>query len=277
MLSSRAPTVIIWLSINVYYGEEKTMGSEKPDRNELTIALEKSSRQFCEMVRSLSEEEADKPVINSEWSVGQTATHVLTVVRRLTVDRRRSQSAVETALLNQQCLEEMPQQGMPEVAHQIEEGMQAALTTVYPRIPEDKMLPFHGGTKISLVGGMAVVLGEFLLHGYDIAKNTGRNWEIEPHLAYLNWRGIAEVFPAWLNAGAAADLNETYLFRFEGETTPVSLVFKDGKVEVTTEEPEDANFIIAASPVEVLLTFPYGRINANEPALDRLASFFEPI
>ena len=152
------------------------------------------------------------PVAGLDWNVGETIAHVLTVVRRGFADRRRSSAAAETASLNEVCLEETPERDPRALAELLRADVHTALDVVFPKIPDDREFPFHGGVTTTMTPALHVVLGEFVIHGYDVAHATGHPWPITDHEAMLLVPG--ELLGAWLRPGAP---DETYELRLGDE------------------------------------------------------------
>lgn len=229
-------------------------------------ALHDASDRFIAMAATLTPAEAGEPVPWLDWSVGETIAHVLTVIRRGYADPRRSASAAETADLNQICLDETPERDPAALAELLRSDVHTALDVVYPKIPDDREFPFHGGVTTTMTPALRVVLGEFVIHGYDVARALHLPWSISEHEAMLLVPG--ELIGAWLRAGVP---DERYELRL-GDQAPISFAIRDGRLVVGQGGGGD---VIAADPVELVLTF-YGRIPTEDPILIRLLSRFVP-
>jgi hypothetical protein len=199
-------------------------------------------------------------------AVGGTIAHVLTVIRRGYADPRRSASAAETVALNQLCLDETPERDPTVLADLLRRDVHTALDVVYPKISDDREFPFHGGVTTTMTPALHVVLGEFVIHGYDVARALDVPWSISDHEAMLLVPG--EPIGAWLRPGVP---DERYELRL-GDQPPISFAIRDGRLDVGPGEGGD---VIAASPVEMVLTF-YGRVPTEDPILTRLLSRFVP-
>ena len=232
-------------------------------------ALHDASQRFIDQAESISPEQASLPVAGLEWSVGETIAHVLTVVRRGYADRRRSATAAETAALNQICLDEVADRDPASLAAELRDAVHTALDLVYPKIPDDREFPFHGGVMTTMTPALHVVLAEFLVHGYDIAHAIGRPWPISEHEAMLTVPG--ELMGAWLRPDVP---DEHYELRL-GAAPPVSLSIIDGRLLDGAHDADGRAAAITADPVTLVLTF-YGRLSTSDPALTRLLSRFVP-
>ena len=238
----------------------------EPTRQEVMDALHASSNRFIALVESLHPDDGSRPVPGLDWDVAETVTHVLTVVRRGFADRRRSQSAAETPALNQQCLEETPERDLSVLAAQLRADVHTALDLVFPRIAEDREFPFHGGVTTTLTPALRIVLGEYLVHGYDVATATGRPWTITASEAVLALPG--ELMSAWVRPDAEP---ETYELRL-GLDPPIRFEVGPGRLRVTSGTGAT---VIAMDPVDLLLGF-YNRIPVEDEGLARLQRSFIP-
>jgi hypothetical protein len=117
---------------------------------------------------------------------------------------------------------------------------------------------FQGGMALDLAGVTCIELGEVLVHGYDIAKATGRGWPIPAHDARLALAGALRLTPGYVDPEAARGHTGGYDLRIRGGPRAV-IRFTDGSARL--EEPGTApvDCHILAEPVALLLVL-YGRI-----------------
>jgi hypothetical protein len=62
---------------------------------------------------------------------------------------------------------------------------------------------FHGGSTVAADVALGILLGEFEMHGRDIARALGHPWTIDPAHARLILDGITTVMAGWANPAAA--------------------------------------------------------------------------
>jgi uncharacterized protein (TIGR03083 family) len=199
----------------------------EPSRAEVMDALHASSDRFLDLVTSLDPADAEKPVPGLEWNVAETVAHVLTVVRRAFADRRRSESAEATAALNQTVLEETPERDLAALARLLRQDIATALDDVFPKIPDDREFPFHGGVTTTMTPALRIVLGEYVIHGYDVARAVGRPWIITEAEA-----GILvphDLLGAWVRPDAAEQVYELRL----GDLGPLRFEVGPSRLHVT--------------------------------------------
>jgi uncharacterized protein (TIGR03083 family) len=236
------------------------------ERDDVMDALHGASARFIELVASLEPVDATRPVAGLDWNVGETIAHVLTVVRRGFADRRRSAAAAETASLNELCLEETPERDPRALAELLRADVHTALDIVFPKIPDDREFAFHGGVTTTMTPALHVVLGEFVIHGYDVARAVDRPWPITDREARLLVPG--ELLGAWLRPDSP---DEAYELRL-GDGTPIRFEIRGGSLLVG---PGTGTTVVAMDPVEFVLGF-YNRVPVTDPGLARLQSRFVP-
>lgn len=246
------------------------------DRDELNREIVAACARFVELLRALKPEDALLPVTGLVWDVGELAAHVLTVVRRGLGDCRRSDSPEATAELNAIVLHETPERDIARLADLIAQDNDTMLTIAFPRVADDRRFPFHAGTTTTIIPAMAIVLGEFTMHGYDIATATGHPWTIAPHTAALIWKGCSDVFSGWLKP-QAAPVNESYVLHFEGEPAPLSLVVREGTARVSFDIPAAPDYVLRVNPAEFIFYSPYQRRTPTDPSIARLISLFKTL
>jgi uncharacterized protein (TIGR03083 family) len=122
-----------------------------------------------------------------------------------------------------------------------------------PQAPE---YGFHGGSRVAADAALGILLGEFEMHGRDIARALGHPWTIDPVHARLILDGMTAVMAGWVNPAAAAGHTATYEFRIRGGATHF-WAFDDGRFS-TLDELRRPDVVVSADPVACMLVF-YGR------------------
>lgn len=231
------------------------MAAGRSSRKEQTLAaLTAASDRLAGLVESLSPAEGHQPIPRLGWTAADTAAHVVTVAGRLLGDRRRSAATEDTGRLNAICLEELADRDLPSLAERLRTDMGLVVDRVYPKVDFHRAYPFHGGTTISGGGGAAFLLCELLVHGYDIASVTRRDWAIPSAEAAIAIRGPAEFW--------------THLFEAEPLPTLKVEVGDDPALEFPVRQGlvDDQMSAVQADPVELLLA-EFGRTTASNERL----------
>ncbi len=121
----------------------------------------------------------------------------------------------------------------------------------------DAGMPWHAGLTLTPgeLGGFAI--GEWLIHGWELAKTIGVPWQVQPEHARLVLAAFNAILPAWLDAERAAGHSNRYEYRLRGTGDRIQWTFTNG--ELTTRPPAGMAFrpdtIIWAEPSALLLYF----------------------
>jgi uncharacterized protein (TIGR03083 family) len=242
------------------------VGVIDPTRADVMDALHASSQRFIGLVASLDIADAARRVPGLDWDVAETVAHVLTVARRGFADRRRSGSAEATADLNQLCLDELRERDLAALAAQLRDDVRTGLELVFPKIDDERAFPFHGGVMTTMTPALRILLGEYVVHGYDVAHAVGRPWTITDAEAFLLVPG--ELLSAWIRPDATEAAFELRL----GDAPPIRLDVGPRRLRVTHDTGGD---VIAMAPVDFVLAF-YNRRPVHDDALIRLLLNFVP-
>jgi hypothetical protein len=125
--------------------------------------------------------------------------------------------------------------------------------------------PWYGeGLALDLDEATAVLLGEHLIHGYDIATAARRPWPIDPRQARVVLAGLTAMMPLYVNAGAARGMRATFDMRVRGGPR-FTVRVDDGALAVTPPAP-GADCHLSVDPVACLLVA-YGRRRQWGPIL----------
>ena len=230
------------------------------EKERTLAALAASSDRLADLVESLSPTDAAREIPLLGWTVADTAAHMITVAGRLLGDRRRSALPEETGQLNTICLDELADRDPASLAARLRTDMGVVVERVYPRVDFDRIYPFHGGTTISAGGGAAFVLCELLVHGYDIATSTQRDWVITAEEAGIAVRGPVEFWTRLFCAERLPMLGIGF-----GDDPPVQIPVRRGAVT-------DVDGPIRMDAVDLLLAMFRRTVPADERVATVLAA-----
>ena len=124
-------------------------------------------------------------------------------------------------------------------------------------LPATHPVPFYGGLTIELAAQSAILLGEFVVHGDDVARSIGRPWPIEAAHARLIVAALTAVLPRYVDRTSAAGLTATYEVRLRGGPS-FQLRFDRGTATVGPPQPGAADCRLTVDPVTFLLGWPIG-------------------
>ncbi|MGH9011906.1 MAG: methyltransferase, partial [Acidimicrobiia bacterium] len=192
----------------------------------------------------------------SEWAVRDAAVHLAGANHRCAALAGGEPSTVPTAdkqflaARARKLIAENPETDGKKLADQIREGL-GPLMAVTATVPADQPIAYHAGLRPNLAELVSLYLGEYLLHGYDIATAVGEAWPIHPRYAALAVQGYRTCYSAIFNPTTATGLEATYRLDTAG-TDSFFLRITDAAYEEPTT-PGSVDCVISADPVTALL------------------------
>jgi uncharacterized protein (TIGR03083 family) len=229
--------------------------------DDVTTALSRVSNRVTTLLSTMSD--ATVRVAHCpEWNVQQLAAHLVTGARRYSEGPEGRGTWVddprEVAALNDRQLHELDNVPIDDLANQLEREIRSVSERVRgygSRIPE---FQFHGGAIVPADLALGVLLGELVIHGWDLAQTLNRPWEIDPRDVALIVRGLGAVASGWIDPDRARGLTATFDVRLRGQTTQ-TWSFVDGRLTVERgRQDRRVDCHISADPRSLLLVF-YGR------------------
>ena len=193
------------------------------------------------------------------WSVADVGAH-LALLFELYPSMIRGQPSPVTNLddvgaASAAFLEAYPDRDLTVLAEKLEAAWDVYASTVREVGPDNTMI-WHGGIEMSGATLTGILLGEMLMHGYDVARAIGRPWEIERQDAVLTLKAIAELLPHYLTEeGKRARASFRIAVR-GGE--PLTFRFKGGTMEASENDRDPVDCRMTVDPVAFLLVG-YGR------------------
>lgn len=223
------------------------------------------------LIRSIADLGA--PTRGLEWTTGQTAAHLVAMMREFTGYAKGDIPEVDVdglPALNARLLAEVDAGDARSLADQFAAATAEFLTATQG--DGGRPYPFYGGRTIDVASGVCLVLGELLIHGHDLASSTARSFTVDRRAAVLALSGTMAVLPAYLDRRRAGDVEASYELRIR---TGPSVVIRVARGELTVEAPDGrpVDCRISADPVAFLLVG-YGRIGQWKPiALGQLVAW----
>ena len=125
--------------------------------------------------------------------------------------------------------------------------------------------PWYGdGASLSVAAATAMLVGEQILHGYDVAVALGRSWPISVMEAHLILRGITSMMPLAANPKTTAGLRVSYRVTVRRGGPRFVVRVDDGSLTVEPANDQRVDCCLSADPVTLVL-MGYGRIGQWGP------------
>jgi uncharacterized protein (TIGR03083 family) len=192
-----------------------------------------------------------------EWTIGDLGAHMVSIVRAYTAAALgRSPIGPDLGGMdgnNARLIAATPEESASDLADALETETAAFVAANEP-LPRGEQVPFYGDVvTISAAGLARMLLGDRLVHWWDLATALGEKLTIESDLARLAFDGYFEVLPAFVLPEAAKGVTATYEIRIRG-AAPRFLVFSDGTLTVSRDSPGRVHCRISAEPMAYALT-----------------------
>jgi hypothetical protein len=170
--------------------------------------------------------------------------------RPTTIDR------TDLAESHRRKLAELMPRGARQLGTDLQLGINAFLDATKGRTAED-LLPWHQG-RLPCGTLTSLLIGEQLLHGYDIAQALGVDWPIEGEPARLTLEAVLPLLPDLVDSEAAKGVEAVYELAIDGGPR-VMARFRDGAGSIGLAEGAVVDCQLSGGPVAWLLAL-YGRV-----------------
>lgn len=118
---------------------------------------------------------------------------------------------------------------------------------------------FHGGELVAADGALGILLGELVVHGFDLAKSLHRSWPISGRQVSLILSGVEPILPGWVEPAKAAGHQAAYEVHLRDGRRHI-ICFTDGKLDRELPPGRHIDCHVGGNPGAILLTL-YRRIS----------------
>jgi uncharacterized protein (TIGR03083 family) len=235
--------------------------TETSTLDQARVALGNAAGRMAGLLRALPT--SDLPIPGSEWTVRDTAAHLTSYCPIYSEIANGVTSPIQgptddgvalrdlLAIVSRQLLSDIPETDPTRLADLVLEGARRLIDTTAGRAP-DQRVPWHCGVHLNTADLVTVMLGDFLLHGYDIAMATGAPWPIDAADAVLVLGAYAPCFGLCVNRETAAGLNAAFEIELRGAARLV-VRFVDGEYHLEEAGSGPVDCLISADPVAYFL------------------------
>lgn len=192
------------------------------------------------------------------WAVRDIAAHLATVVVRYAdgpKDRGTwTSTPLELPALNHdqmQALGAMTVGDLTAILRQELATLQAQIRGYGSRLPSFR---FHGGEPVRADIALGLLLGELVVHGYDVARALRQPWPIDQGHAALIIEGLNPILPGWVRPERIQGFTASFELRLRGQATHL-WAFRDGRLQVNPPQPGVIDVHVSGDPAALLLVF----------------------
>ena len=237
-------------------------GSVEVDLEPAVELLRDSGRRFSALVRAI--ERPDQRARDLEWTVAEVAAHTMQALH-YDLDNIRGTGEpyaivngdllTSGTLHNRELLAQEPERDPGKLAARFDRVLEEFVSEAAGRDPAQPVRISQGArTTVATVVG--ILIGEVLLHGYDIAQTIGKDWTIDPEAARQAVYSTASTLALAVNKETTRDLDVRLETRVRGGKRYVVHI-DHGRAR--TEPPGGkVDLVMSVDPVAYLLVG-YGR------------------
>ena len=229
------------------------------------VAHERVAGRFSSLLRSSPDGTGKVPHLT--WTVGETAAHVLASTRlypEMLAGAERGWADLSLGdTENARLLARIPERDPRELADAMDVAA-AALREAYAAYPGDSAA-WHAGVGVPPAAAVGLLVGDMIVHGWDIASAIDGTWVIEPSDACLSFAATMPVISHFVDTKAAKGFSATYGIQLRRGPT-FTLAFTDGRLATSEGRPVHADCRMSADPVAYLLAA-YRRIPLWRPVV----------
>ena len=221
------------------------------------VALEVVGRRLVGLLEAVPDPQA--PTRGLAWTLGETSLHIArgpAFYADYAGGRAQPEPTIDLGPVFAQRMAAQPERTPSLLARQLEANTHRYLAET-AELPATHPVPFFGGVTIELAAQSAMLLGEFVIHGRDIAHSIGRPWPIEAAHARLVIAAVTALLPRYVNQANAGEFTATYQIRLRGGPS-FQVRFDRGTATVGPPQPGAADCRLTVDPVTFLLVT-YGR------------------
>jgi uncharacterized protein (TIGR03083 family) len=237
-----------------------------PDKTRALAELPAAMEQFCGLL--LQGDDLDVQSIG-QWSAPDVAAHVATTLELNVELACGAGSPVST-------LEDVPKWSQSALDKVVDRTPQALVERIRGAVSEltkavssrdgNPRVAWHTGLLVPISTLPALMVGEAMIHGYDIARAHGRQWHIPTEWAETILRGLIQGIPPYFRPERSAGLHARFEIRLRGTQTRALFSIADGQLQITEPSSARADCYISGEPTALLLLL-YGRTGPLRPAL----------
>jgi uncharacterized protein (TIGR03083 family) len=225
------------------------------DRPAVLHAISEVTERLIGVVRTAPDLGATVPA-TPDWTVAEAFAHVVTVVPRYCQGARQQGHWTDTASdlpeLNAHQLYALPSRDVVTLAVQLRASI-AELAALLDRFGDAQpTFRFHGGQQLTADVSLGILLGELVVHGWDIAQTVSKPWPIDPGHVELIQQGLTPILPGWLDPQRARDHTGAYEVRLRRQGMH-RFSFRDGALTMNPPGPWRPDVVVSADPAAFLL------------------------
>ena len=224
------------------------------DTSPLAVELRAAVERYAALARSAGD--GARPLPGSAWTARDSVAHLATVAPRYSKFPHGTQRLAETPAslpaLNAEEIQALGEQPVDELLTVLDDAVEAVIGQVEGYADQPPEYRFHGGELVGADVGLGILLGELLVHGWDLAKAMHRSWPITGQQASLIWSGVEPILQGWVQPEKSAGHQAAYQVHLS-DSRPHVLCFTNGKLTTGLAPGRRIDCHVGGSPEAILL------------------------
>jgi uncharacterized protein (TIGR03083 family) len=243
------------------------------DYQSVRRSIAANAERAAALLRSLPT--TDTPIPRSQWTIGEAAAHMVTSLDAyggMATGRRAPEPVSVTSGPANTVVAKLNDERIATVDKRDGASLAAMLLETAGRfvdetasIPGDTPFQWYDGAKIDVASISAIMLGEIVLHTYDIAQAARQSWPLDARDAENIQLGSVKLATHYVNPETTRGVRASWEVRIRGGTR-VALRLADGQAAVEEPPSSPCDCVVSADPVALMLVA-YGRIGPWGPVL----------
>ena len=219
---------------------------------ETADALVDAADRFCDLIGSIEDESVTSRHVPG-WTAAEIVRHV-TYLPTFYIDISRGEGrlareATEMPSINAANYRSIDDIAIPDCAALIRDGVAELAELVRSASVDDPPIPFHAGSELDRPGLAGIGIGEYEVHGIDLASALGARWTIPRRAAAISLlASIRGPAAKWVDAEASEGYSGRFEIRFRGGLGVARLSFDDGALTTDPPPPFAPEAIVSADP-----------------------------
>ncbi|QMT02881.1 maleylpyruvate isomerase N-terminal domain-containing protein [Gordonia jinghuaiqii] len=169
-------------------------------------------------------------------------------------------NAVDVPDFNAKQIANLPTRDVGALSRQLIDDLNTLVDEVSHFHAQVPKMHYDGDLLIRADAALGLLIGEFVVHGHDIARAIGARWWVEPEVVLMIIRARQQILPGWVDTANAVGHNGTYDIRLRGCGERHLYEFTDGELVIDPPRPRRPDVHISVDPTTALLAG-YGRLS----------------
>lgn len=220
----------------------------------VAVELRGAARRFAALARAAGDD--GQRLAGSAWTVRDVAAHLATVAPRYAKfphgTQRLAGTPPDLPALNAEEIAALGDRTTGALLDLLSGAVDAVISQVTAFGDDPPAYRFHGGCTVRADVALGILLGELVVHGFDLARRLHAPWPITGRQVSLIWSGVEPILPGWADPRRAAGHHAGYAVHLR-DGNPHVLCFTRGQLSTALPPGRRIDCHIGGSPAALLL------------------------